>query len=90
MSVFIEEGKEIRKLAKQLVISFMKSESDCRPTGSGIKQAQIFKRCGFDWGDYEKTTSSHQQYWIVGLLKELETEGVVDQVKVSGPWRLKQ
>ena len=90
MKDFFEEGKGIRKLAKQLVTSFMKSESDCRSTGPGIKQAQIFKQCGFDWGNHYKATSSNQQYWIVGLLKELETEGLVVQVRVSGPWRLKQ
>jgi len=67
----------------------MNSENDCHIFGPGVKQAQIFKQCGFDWGSYEKATSSHQQYWIVGLLRELEAEGIVGQVKPSGPWRLK-
>jgi len=89
MDKFIEEGKKLRGVAKQLVISFMNSERDCSTSGPGLKQAQIFKRCGFDWGDYEKATSSNQQYWIVGLLRELESDGKVEQVRASGPWRLK-
>jgi len=89
MNKFIEEGKKLRSLAKQLVVSFMNSESDCYTTGPGIKQSQIFKGCGFDWGDYEKATSSNQQYWVIGLLRELEAEGKVEQVRPSGPWRLK-
>jgi len=90
MDKFIEKGEEIRKIAKNLVISFMNTENDCHVSGAGIKQAQIFKRCGFDWGNYEKATSSNQQYWIVGLLRELESEGKVEQVRMSGPWRLKE
>ncbi len=89
MNKYVEEGTKLRNQAKQLVISFMNSENDCWVTGPGIKQAQIFKRCGFDWGTYEKATSSNQQYWIVGLLRELESEGKVEQVRTSGPWRLK-
>lgn len=89
MDKFIGEGKKLRSLAKQLVVSFMNSESDCCTSGPGIKQSQIFKSCGFDWGDYEKATSSNQQYWVIGLLRELEAEGRVEQVRPSGPWRLK-
>ena len=73
MDKFIEQGKELRDHAKQLVISFMNSENECFVSGPGIKQAQIFKQCGFDWGNYEKATSSNQQYWIVGLLSAKTT-----------------
>jgi hypothetical protein len=89
MDKFIEQGKTLREQAKKLVLSFMAFDNECHVSGSGIKQAQIFKRCGFDWGNYEKATSSNQQYWIVGLLRELEAEGKVEQVRISGPWRLK-
>ena len=90
MDKFIEQGKTLREKAKKLVLSFMAFDNECHVSGSGIKQAQIFKRCGFDWGNYEKATSSNQQYWIVGLLRELEAEGKVEQVRISGPWRLKK
>lgn len=90
MDKFIEQGKTLREKAKNLVLSFMAFDNECHVSGPGIKQAQIFKRCGFDWGNYEKATSSNQQYWIVGLLRELEAEGKVEQVKISGPWRLKK
>lgn len=88
MTSFENRGFELRQLAKQLVFEFMNTESSCRPTGRGMRQAEIFRVCGFDWGPYPKATSSNQQYWIVALLKELEAEGKVSQVNPSGPWRL--
>jgi hypothetical protein len=42
MDKFIEKGNEIRKQAKRLVLSFMNSDDECRVSGPGIKQAQIF------------------------------------------------
>ncbi|MFM2716994.1 hypothetical protein AB8T41_16310 [Klebsiella pneumoniae] len=45
--------------------------------------------CGFDWGAKPKATSSNQQYWVVALLRELEEDGLVEQIKESGPWRLR-
>lgn len=53
-----------------------------------MRQAEIFRACGFDWGECEKATSSNQQHWVVALLRELEAEGPVEQVFQSGPWRL--
>ena len=67
----------------------MNSNSKCKVSGLGMKQAEIFRECGFDWGGYEKATSTHQQYWIVALLRELEAEDKVEQLKSSGHWRLK-
>ncbi len=40
------------------------------------------------WGDYPKTTSSNQQYWVGAIVQELKSEGKVERVSESGPWRL--
>ena len=89
MPDFEAQGAELRSAAKSLVLDFMTSTSRCRPGGEGMKQAEIFRACGFDWGTYEKATSSNQQYWVVALLRELEAEGRVEQASESGPWRLR-
>ncbi len=62
MTQFQARGQDIRGLAKSLVLDFMKANGECQPEMEGMKLAQIFKRCGFDWGDYPKATSSNQQY----------------------------
>lgn len=67
----------------------MHTTNECQPEKAGMKQAHIFKNCGFDWGKYPHATSSNQQYWIVAILSELKEEGKVEQVRESGPWRLK-
>jgi hypothetical protein len=81
-------GDEVRSMAKALVLEFMQASNDCRPTGSGMRQAQIFRECGLDWGEYANATSSNQQYWVVALLRELEVEGKIERTYDSGPWRL--
>lgn len=88
MSEFELRGKEIRKNAKNLVLEFMQSTPDCHPGQSGMVLAKIFRLCGFDWGEYKKSTSSNQQYWVVALVRELEAEGKVERVSEPGPWRL--
>lgn len=88
MTEFEKRGNELRKHAKEIVLDFMKNTSECIPGGVGIKQSGIFHACGFSWGDYPNATSSNQQYWLVALLRELETEGKVERVERSGPWRL--
>jgi hypothetical protein len=89
MIQFESRGGEIRKLAKALVLDFMRASAECQPGEEGLRLAQIFKKCGFDWGDYPKTTSSNQQYWVSAIVRELEKEGYVERVSASGPWRLK-
>jgi len=89
MSKFEKKGSEIRELCKSVVLEFMASEPTCKPTGPGMKQSQIFKSCGLDWGTYPAATSTNQQYWIVAILSKLEKEGKVERVSASGPWRLK-
>ncbi|MEO7048119.1 MAG: hypothetical protein ABI091_22670 [Ferruginibacter sp.] len=88
MTKFEIKGYEIRQLCKSLVLEFMQTTDDCKPSGVGIKQSQIFKNCGFDWGSFPLVTSSNQQYWIVAILSQLQNEGKVARVYQSGPWRL--
>jgi hypothetical protein len=86
---FKTKGEELREQAKQVVYAYMKSQPECRPNGSGQKQAVIFRDVGFDWGSYDKATSSNQQYWIVALLNNMAEENLVEQVGDRGPWRLR-
>ncbi len=88
MEKYKYKGDALRSNAKFIVIEFMQSHHDCRKNSNGLKQAEIFRACGFDWGDKNKASSSNQQYWIVALLRELETDGLIEQTKESGPWRL--
>lgn len=87
MNEFGDRGAAIREQAKALVLKFLEQHTEARPVGRGIRQAEISRACGFDWGDFPKATSSNQQYWTVALLKQLESEGKVMQVRESGPWR---
>ncbi len=89
MTQFQSRGYELRGVVKALVLEFMQSTEECQPGEQGLKLAQIFKRCGFDWGDYPKATSSNQQYWVSAIVRELEAEGRVERVSESGPWRLR-
>ena len=88
MTVYEKRGKEIRGISKTLILHFMQGTSSCQPGNKGMKQAEIFRACGFDSGDYENAASSQQQYWVVALIRELEAEGKVERVSKSGPWRL--
>jgi hypothetical protein len=86
---FATRGNNLRTEAKALVYEFMQSSVLCKPGKDGMRLSQIFRACGFDWGDYKKATSSNQQYWVVALVRELEAEGKVERVSESGPWRLR-
>ena len=88
MKKYLFQGESIRAQAKALVIDYMEHRTECRPGAEGQKQSEIFKACGLGWGDKEKSTASNQQYWGVGLLRELQEQGLVEQVSESGPWRL--
>ena len=89
MTDFEKRGTDLRSQAKELVLAYMNASNDCQPGNEGIRQAQVFRDCGFDWGDYENAPSTQQDYWVVALLRELESEGKVERVKKSGPWRLR-
>ena len=88
MTSYEQRGAELRAAAKTLVLQYMEANPECDSRGSGMRQAELFRECGLNWGDYPRATSSHQQYWIVALLRELESEGKVKQLEPSGPWRL--
>ena len=90
MKAFEERGNRLRAEAKGIVYEFMRASALCQPGHDGMRLAPIFRACGFDWGDYEKATSSNQQYWVVALMRELEAEGKVERVSASGPWRLRE
>ncbi len=89
MKAFEERGNRLRAEAKAIVYEFMRASALCQPGREGMRLAPIFRACGFDWGEYEKATSSNQQYWVVALMRELEAEGKVERVSESGPWRLR-
>lgn len=88
MKNYYQLGLELRNSIKSLVHNFIKESPDCKNFGEGLKQAVIFRECGLDWGNKEKATSSNQQYWLIGLLRELEGEGLIVQDALSRQWRL--
>lgn len=89
MKNYLVEGKSLRKQIKALVLDYMKNSSECVSNAKGLPQAEIFRECGLDWGNYPNATSSNQQYWIVALLRELESEGTIQRDNVTKLWRLK-
>lgn len=82
-------GNELKLKIKDLVFEFMKNSYECKPSGEGLKQADIFRCCGLDWGNQENATSSNQQYWVVGLLRQLEIENKVVRDLNTKKWKLK-
>lgn len=84
-----EKGTELRLAIKNLVYDFMLKCDDCSCDAQGMKQAEIFRACGLDWGEYQNATSSNQQYWIVGLLRDLEKDDKIQRDSFSKRWRLR-
>lgn len=80
-------GKKIREDSKALVLDFMLSSVECQKDSDGVKLSELFRACGFDWGEYPNATSSHQQYWCVALARELEKENKIERL-ASKKWRL--
>lgn len=89
MNELEKHGLELRTKAKELALAALAKHPDGQKNGKGIKQSEVFNLCGFGWGEKSKATNSNQQYWVVALLRQLEDEGLVEQIKESGPWRLK-
>ncbi len=85
---FKKKGEELRNCYKNLVYEFMLSRDICKNYNEGMKQSDIFRECGMDWGEKENCTSSNQQYWIVAILRELEEEGKVQRDSSTKKWRL--
>ena len=88
-SKFEKAGNEIRRQARELILDFMKQSEDCQPRAKGIKQAELFRVCGLDWGEQPTATSTQQNFWLVGLLRTLESEGIVERDVTTKKWRLK-
>lgn len=86
--IFKERGINLRSEAKNIVLEFMNSSNECKPQGQGKKQAEIFRDCGLDWGDQGNSASSQQQFWIVALLRVLESDGKVQRDPITKRWRL--
>ena len=86
---YVSKGTELRRAIKELVFDYMSNSSDWGAYADGLKQAEIFRQCGLDWGEYPNATSYNQQYWIVALLRELESEGKVQRDIDSKKWRIK-
>lgn len=86
---YVSKGTELRLAIKELVFDYMKNSPDCAVYADGLKQAEIFRQCGLDWGEYPNATSSNQQYWIVALLRKLESEGKAQRDVDSKKWRIK-
>ncbi len=83
------KGTYIRLELKQLVYDFMKNSPECATYADGLKQAEVFRECGLDWGKYPNATSTNQQYWLVALLRELESENKIQRDIISKKWRIK-
>ena len=62
-----KKGEELRLEFKNLVYEFMRTKEECSILGDGMRQADVFRECGMDWGEKENCTSSNQQYWIVAI-----------------------
>ncbi len=86
---FKKKGEILRNDFKNLVYEYMSSKDECNNFNKGMKQAEIFRDCGMDWGEKENCTSSNQQYWIVAILRELEEEGKIQRDNETKKWRLK-
>jgi hypothetical protein len=87
MKNYMKEGQEIRNVVKELLINFITSKSE--NYSNGMKTSEIFRGCGFDWGNYENATSTNQNYWIVAALRELESEERIFRDFGTKKWMLK-
>lgn len=89
MKNYFKQGEQLKLQIKGLIFEFMQSSEECASNSTGLKQAEIFRECGLDWGDYPNATSSNQQYWVVGLLRDLEKDNKVQRDMDTKKWRLK-
>ena len=80
---------ELRNKTKELTLAALAKHPYRRINGKGVKQAEVFRLWGFDWGDYPGAPGTQQQYWAVALLRELKSKVTVEKVEKNGPWRSK-
>ncbi len=88
MSNLENRGITLREQAQLVVLDFMKSEQKCASFRQGISQTDIFRKCGFDWGDFPKAKSNNQVSWLNALMMDLEKQGKVELGGSRGLWRL--
>lgn len=86
---FKSRGESLRFEFKNLVLEYMSTKEDCSRYSEGMKQSEIFRECGMDWGEKKNCTSSNQQYWIVAILRELEEENKIQRDAITKKWRIK-
>ncbi len=79
-------GVHLRNQLKELVFDYMRNTSECNSSNIGMCQADIFRNCGLDWGNYKNARSSQQQFWLVALLRELEQENKIQRNKYTKRW----
>jgi hypothetical protein len=89
MRNYLSEGTALRIQIKALVLDYMKNIPDCAPNSEGMTQAEIFRECGLDWGDYPNAESRRQQYWLIAILRELENEGGLQRDIATKKWRVR-
>lgn len=83
------DGTNLRLQIKSLVLAYITAAPECACNADGLKQAEIFRACGLDWGDMPNATSSQQHFWLVALLRELESEEIIVRDPDNKKWRLK-
>jgi len=93
MENFIQKGTQLRESARELVENYFKFHGDTQSGAIGKTTAEVFRECGFGWGEQNKATISNQQYWLVAILVQLEEGGLIERIEMAGkrdkPWRLK-
>lgn len=47
------QGESLRKEFLNIVYSFMQSNKECSRNNEGMRQSDIFRECGMDWGEKE-------------------------------------
>ena len=85
---FKKKGEELRNEFKNLIYEYMCSKEIMFKYGEGMRQADIFRNCGMDFGEKPNCTSSNQQYYIVAILRELEEERKVKRDEITKKWML--
>lgn len=86
---YYQEGVSLRSQMKKHVLAFMNDTPVCASSSEGMRTTQLFEQCGFNWDDQENAESTKQQYFMVALLRVLETEGKIQRDPISKKWRLR-
>ena len=75
-----QSGNAVRELSMLIVMDFMQATPACQPNGGGMTQTDLFRDCGFDWGNQTSYPSTSQQMWFCALLKVLEQHKKIQQL----------